>query len=54
MKVVDEKTLRQMIRDNEDISNVDTSQITDMSDLFMNNHTITSWPNNFDTSNFDY
>ena len=46
-KKVTEKELRQMIKDGDDVSNVDTSGITDMSWLFDNassfNQDISSW-----------
>ena len=50
MKVVDRDTLKEMIENNEDISNVDTSEITDMSGIFSFS-SITSLPENFNTSN---
>ena len=50
MKVVDREELKKMIDNNEDISKVDTSQITNMCDLF-NSSKITKLPSNFNTIN---
>ena len=50
MRVVTKEELRKMIKNNEDISNVDTSQITDMNRLFCDSK-ITELPTNFNTSN---
>ena len=50
MKVTREQ-LRKMIKNNEDVSNIDTSEITDMSFLFYNNKTFNQDISKWDVSN---
>ena len=48
--VVDEEMLREMIADNEDVTNVVTSLVTDMRDLFKNNTTFNQYISTWDVS----
>ena len=48
--VVDEEMLREMIADNEDVTNVVTSLVTDMRDLFKNNTTFNQYIYTWDVS----